>query len=49
VGGGSAIGRTFGDPALPAGSVVTTTVFSQQSHIGLLSNPQVYEYLRAHV
>ncbi|SMB97692.1 PGAP1 family protein [Hymenobacter roseosalivarius DSM 11622] len=49
VGGGSAIGRTFGDPALPAGSMVTTTVFSQQSHIGLLSNPEVYQYLREQV
>ena len=46
VGGCSAIGRTFGDPALPAGSLVTTRVFAQQSHLGLLSNPEVYEYLR---
>ncbi|MBC6606731.1 alpha/beta fold hydrolase [Hymenobacter sp. BT188] len=49
VGGGSAIGRTFGDPALPAGTIVTTSVFAQQSHIGLLSNPDVYQYLREHV
>ena len=46
VGGGSAIGRLFGDPALPPDSGITTRVFAQQSHAGLLSNPEVYAYLR---
>lgn len=49
VGGGSAIGRTFGDPALPAGALVSTRVFAQQSHLGLLSNLEVYQYLREQV
>jgi pimeloyl-ACP methyl ester carboxylesterase len=46
VGAGSAIGRIFGDPALPPEAQVQTRVFAQQSHAGLLSNAEVYEYLR---
>ncbi|GAA4010865.1 hypothetical protein GCM10022408_23990 [Hymenobacter fastidiosus] len=46
VGGGSGIGRLFGDPALPADSGIRTRVFPRQSHGGLLSNPEVYAYLR---
>jgi pimeloyl-ACP methyl ester carboxylesterase len=49
VGGGSAIGRTFSDPALPPDTLVTIRAFAQQSHIGLLSNPEVYQYLREQV
>ncbi|MCB2407646.1 esterase/lipase family protein [Hymenobacter lucidus] len=49
VGAGSAVGRIFGDPALPPDSQVHTRVFAQQSHAGLLSNPEVYQYLRDHL
>ena len=48
VGHGSARGHTtFGDEAaLPAGASVRTTVFSQQHHGGLLTHPEVYQYLK---
>ncbi|MET4075500.1 alpha/beta fold hydrolase [Hymenobacter sp. UYCo722] len=48
VGHGSARGHaTFGDEAtMPAGSGVRTTVFSQQHHGGLLSHPEVFQYLK---
>ncbi|PJJ48087.1 lipase family alpha/beta hydrolase [Hymenobacter chitinivorans] len=49
VGAGSAVGRVFGDPALPPEAQVQTRVFAQQSHAGLLSNPEVYQYLREHL
>ncbi|MCC2547155.1 hypothetical protein LJY25_11915 [Hymenobacter sp. BT175] len=46
VGGGSALGRTFGDPALGPDFTVSTRTFARQSHAGLLSHPEVYQYLR---
>jgi pimeloyl-ACP methyl ester carboxylesterase len=48
VGHGSARGHaTFGDEAaLPAGSSVRTAVFSQQHHGGLLTHPEVFQYLK---
>ena len=48
VGQGSARGHaTFGDEAaLPAGASVRTTVFSQQHHGGLLTHPEVFQYLK---
>jgi pimeloyl-ACP methyl ester carboxylesterase len=48
VGKGSAHGHTtFGDEAgLPAGASVRTAVFSQQHHGGLLTHPEVYQYLK---
>jgi triacylglycerol esterase/lipase EstA (alpha/beta hydrolase family) len=48
VGHGSARGHaTFGDEAaLPAGASVRTAVFSQQHHGGLLSHPEVFQYLK---
>ena len=48
VGHGSARGHaTFGDEAaLPAGASVRTTVFSQQHHGGLLTHPEVFQYLK---
>ncbi|SHJ73170.1 PGAP1-like protein [Hymenobacter daecheongensis DSM 21074] len=46
VGGGSGIGRLFGDPALPPDSGIRTRIFTRQSHGGLLSNAEVYAYLR---
>ncbi|TGE15183.1 lipase family alpha/beta hydrolase [Hymenobacter elongatus] len=49
VGAGSAVGRIFADPALPPEAQVHTRVFAQQSHAGLLSNPEVYQYLREHL
>ncbi|MBF9239722.1 alpha/beta hydrolase [Hymenobacter sp. BT683] len=48
VGQGSARGHaTFGDEAaLPAGANVRTAVFSQQHHGGLLTHPEVFQYLK---
>ena len=48
VGKGSARGHaTFGDEAaLPAGANVRTAVFSQQHHGGLLTHPEVFQYLK---
>ncbi|GAA3917749.1 lipase family alpha/beta hydrolase [Hymenobacter algoricola] len=46
VGVGSGIGRLFGDPALPPDSGIRTRVFPQQHHGSLLSNAEVYAYLR---
>ncbi|GAB3849921.1 hypothetical protein GCM10028822_14510 [Hymenobacter terrigena] len=38
---------TFGDEAaLPAGASVRTAVFSQQHHGGLLTHPEVFQYLK---
>ena len=48
VGQGSARGHaTFGDEAaLPAGASVRTAVFGQQHHGGLLTHPEVFQYLK---
>ncbi|GAB3871980.1 hypothetical protein GCM10028824_21830 [Hymenobacter segetis] len=48
VGHGSARGHTtFGDEAaMPAGTSVRTAVFSQQHHGGLLTHPEVFQYLK---
>ena len=48
VGQGSARGHaTFGDEAtLPTGARVRTAVFSQQHHGGLLTHPEVFQYLK---
>ena len=48
VGQGSARGHgTFGNEAtLPAGASVRTTVFSQQHHGGLLTHPELFQYLK---
>ncbi|MDO7849450.1 alpha/beta hydrolase [Hymenobacter sp. M29] len=48
VGHGSARGHaTFGDEAaLPTGANVRTAVFSQQHHGGLLTHPEVFQYLK---
>ncbi len=48
VGQGSARGHaTFGDEAaLPAGANVRTAVFGQQHHGGLLTHPEVFQYLK---
>ncbi|MBH8558479.1 esterase/lipase family protein [Hymenobacter negativus] len=48
VGHGSARGHaTFGDEAaLPAGTSVRTAVFGQQHHGGLLTHPEVFQYLK---
>ncbi|MDB5268827.1 MAG: hypothetical protein JWP58_1867 [Hymenobacter sp.] len=48
VGHGSARGHaTFGDEAaMPAGARVRTAVFSQQHHGGLLTHPEVFQYLK---
>lgn len=48
VGQGSARGHaTFGDEAaLQAGANVRTAVFSQQHHGGLLTHPEVFQYLK---
>ncbi|GAC1598655.1 MAG: hypothetical protein NVS3B25_24750 [Hymenobacter sp.] len=40
-------GATFGDEAtLPAGASVRTAVFNQQHHGGLLTHPEVFQYLK---
>ncbi|WP_375434472.1 esterase/lipase family protein [uncultured Hymenobacter sp.] len=49
VGAGSALGRVFGDPALPPEQQISTRVFSKLHHGTLLSNQEVYQYLRDHV
>ncbi|MBF9220203.1 esterase/lipase family protein [Hymenobacter ruricola] len=48
VGQGSARGHaTFGDEAaLPEGASVRTAVFGQQHHGGLLTHPEVFQYLK---
>ena len=49
MGAGSARGRVFQDPAAPADLRITTRVYSQLHHGTLLSNPEVYQYLRDRV
>jgi pimeloyl-ACP methyl ester carboxylesterase len=49
VGAGSALGRVFGDPALPPEQQISTRVFPKLHHGTLLSNPEVYQYLRDRV
>jgi pimeloyl-ACP methyl ester carboxylesterase len=49
VGAGSALGRVFGDPALPPEQRISSRVFPKLHHGTLLSNPEVYQYLRDHV
>ncbi|WP_303310645.1 triacylglycerol lipase [Hymenobacter sp. BT730] len=49
VGAGSAVGLVFGDPALPPDVQVSTRTFAQQHHGTLLSNEQVYQYLRENI
>ncbi|MBX0292934.1 hypothetical protein K3G63_21000 [Hymenobacter sp. HSC-4F20] len=49
VGGGSARGRIFQDPASPPDLLITTQVYSQLHHGTLLSSPEVYQYLRERV
>jgi pimeloyl-ACP methyl ester carboxylesterase len=49
VGAGSALGRVFGDPALPPEQQISTRVFPKLHHGTLLSNPEVYQYLRNQV
>jgi pimeloyl-ACP methyl ester carboxylesterase len=51
VGAASARGHvTFGDEAtLPAGASVRTAMFPQQHHGGLLTHPEVYQYLKGHI
>jgi len=46
VGAGSALGRVFGDPGLPPEQQISTRVFPKLHHGTLLSNPEVYQYLR---
>ena len=47
VGQDSARGHaTFGDEALPTGAQVRTAVFNQQHHGGLLTHPEVFQYLK---
>lgn len=49
VGAGSALGRVFGDPGLPPEQQISTRVFPKLHHGTLLSNPEVYQYLRNQV
>jgi hypothetical protein len=49
VGAGSALGRVFGDPGLPPEQQISTRVFSKLHHGTLLSNQEVYQYLRDRV
>ncbi|WP_139920228.1 triacylglycerol lipase [Hymenobacter sp. DG01] len=49
VGGGSARGRIFQDPAAPPDLLISTHVFSKLHHGTLLSSPEVYQYLRERV
>ncbi|WP_157547490.1 esterase/lipase family protein [Hymenobacter sp. DG25A] len=49
VGAGSAIGTVFGDPALPPDVQVSTRTFAQQHHGSLISNEQVYQYLKENI
>lgn len=49
VGAGSALGRVFGDPGLPPEQQISTRVFPKLHHGTLLSNPEVYQYLRDRV
>lgn len=46
VGGGSARGRIFQDPAAPPDLLISTHVFSKLHHGTLLSSPEVYQYIR---
>lgn len=46
VGAGSALGRVFGDPALPPEQQISSRIFPKLHHGTLLSNPEVYQYLR---
>nr|WP_262898950.1 alpha/beta hydrolase [Hymenobacter piscis] len=49
VGAGSAAGRIFQDPAAPPDLLVSTHVYPKLHHGTLLSNPEVYQYLRDRV
>ena len=49
VGAGSAIGRVFGDPGLPPEQLISSRVFPKLHHGTLISNPEVYQYLRDHI
>ncbi|WP_019948011.1 esterase/lipase family protein [Hymenobacter aerophilus] len=49
VGAGSAAGRIFQDPAAPPGRLISTRVYPQLHHGTLLSNPEVYQYLRERI
>jgi pimeloyl-ACP methyl ester carboxylesterase len=50
VGTGSARGTVFGaEEQLPPGTTVRSAVFGQQHHGGLLTHPEVYQYLKLHV
>ena len=50
VGAASGRGQLFGDETqLPPGTRVRTARFEQQHHSGLLSNPEVYQYLRKYM
>ncbi len=46
VGAGSAAGRVFQDRAAPPELLIRTQVYPQLHHGTLLSNPEVYQYLR---
>ncbi|UOQ78034.1 alpha/beta fold hydrolase [Hymenobacter sp. 5516J-16] len=46
VGAGSARGRIFRDPAAPPDLRITTRVYPRLHHGTLLSNPEVYQYIR---
>ncbi|MFD2785418.1 esterase/lipase family protein [Hymenobacter rubripertinctus] len=49
VGAGSAAGRVFQDPAAPQDLLISTHIYPQLHHGTLLSNPEVYQYLRDRV
>lgn len=49
VGAGSALGRVFGDPAMPPEQRISTRIFPKLHHGTLLSNPEVYQYLRDYI
>ncbi|GGG56492.1 esterase/lipase family protein [Hymenobacter glacieicola] len=49
VGAGSARGRIFRDPAAPPDLLITTRVYPRLHHGTLLSNPEVYAYIRENI
>ncbi|MCA8829189.1 alpha/beta fold hydrolase [Hymenobacter pini] len=49
VGAGSARGRVFQDPAAPPELLISTHIYPKLHHGTLLSNPEVYQYLRDRV
>lgn len=49
VGAGSAAGRIFQDRAAPPGRLISTRIYPQLHHGTLLSNPEVYQYLRERI